>query len=327
MGWDRKTQRVIKRNPQEEIKSIKNCWDEFIIEKKVNNLVQESIDCYIKCFRKLMRFLEPKNIVNCNEITESVINQWILSMKENEDIKDITINHYISNTRVFLNWLIEKGCCDDFPIKLLKLQEETVITYTDDELNTLLEKPKDENNFVENRIFTIVNWILGTGNRTSTILNLKLKDIDFTYKNIILTHTKSKKIQTIPLSKSLEVVIRDYIRSWRYDCEPNDYLFCGISGEKLSRMGLKMSFSRYCKSRGIQKTSIHKLRHNFSKLWILNNGDVFRLQKMLGHTTLDMTRKYVNMFSSDLHKDFEKYNPLDNLKKGMSRKQVVQKSS
>lgn len=327
MSWDRKTKRVVKRNRQPENISIADSWNEFIVEKKVSNLVPESIASYEKCHKRLTKYFDSVNVVNSCEITEEVINQWILSMKDDKSIKATTINHYIATSRTFINWLIEKNYCEEFPVKLLKIQEETIITFTDDELTTLLEKPKNEDNFVENRMYCIVNWILATGMRSSSLLDVKLENIDFDYKNIILTHTKNKKTQTIPLSKALEVVVKDYIKNWRYDCEPTDYLFCGISGEKLSRNGLKMSFSRYCKSRGVKKTSIHKLRHNFAKLSILFGMDIFRLQKMLSHSQLDMVKKYVNMFSSDLHKDFEKFNPLDNLKKGMSRKQVVQRNT
>jgi len=41
---------------------------------------------------------------------------------------------------------------------------------------------------------------------------------------------------------------------------------------------------------------------------------MFRLQKILGHSDLTVTKEYVNMFGQDLQMDFEKFNPLDNLK-------------
>ena len=62
------------------------------------------------------------------------------------------------------------------------------------------------------------------------------------------------------------------------------------------------------------KTSVHLFRHTFAKKWILNGGDSFRLQKILGHSTMRMVREYVNMFSNDLKKDFNDYNPLEQFK-------------
>jgi integrase/recombinase XerD len=61
------------------------------------------------------------------------------------------------------------------------------------------------------------------------------------------------------------------------------------------------------------KKSIHLYRHTFAKLSILNGIDPLRLQKLLGHSTLDMTRKYINLFGIDLKKDIDKFNPLEQL--------------
>ena len=46
----------------------------------------------------------------------------------------------------------------------------------------------------------------------------------------------------------------------------------------------------------------------------MSGGDVFRLQKILGHSSITVTKEYLNIFDTDLNKDFEKYNPLDLLK-------------
>jgi len=75
---------------------------------------------------------------------------------------------------------------------------------------------------------------------------------------------------------------------------------------------LQKEIARYNRKRGVEKTSLHMFRHTFAKKWILNGGDIFRLQKLLGHSSLEMVRKYVNMFADDLRKDFDSFNPPDN---------------
>ena len=113
---------------------------------------------------------------------------------------------------------------------------------------------------------------------------------------------------------------------FRGDASDSDYLFCNIGAEKLTTNALKHSLRDYNLARGVTKTSAHALRHTFAKNWILNTGDVFRLQKLLGHSTLEMTRKYVNMFSEDLKDNFENYNPLDRLKRTQPRRQTVKRT-
>ena len=155
---------------------------------------------------------------------------------------------------------------------------------------------------------------------------LKVEDVDFKAKDISLRHTKNKKAQTIPLSSSLETVLRGYIKSFRSESKPDSWLFCNVGDEQMTTNALRLSFGRYCESRGVSKTSIHGLRHNFAKLWIRNNGNQFTLQKILGHSTLEMTRHYVKLFSEDVKEDYDRYSPLDTIKRNAKRTHKVHKS-
>jgi len=54
-------------------------------------------------------------------------------------------------------------------------------------------------------------------------------------------------------------------------------------------------------------------RHTFAKKWILSGGDIFRLQKLLGHSSLEIVKEYVNIFGADLKAQYDAYNPLENV--------------
>ena len=94
---------------------------------------------------------------------------------------------------------------------------------------------------------------------------------------------------------------------------------------QLSDTSIHQSIRKYNHSRGVQRTGLHALRHTFAKEWILNNGDVFRLQKMLGHSTLEMTKRHVRMFNEDLKKDIDVYCPLDTLNRSFNRTHTVKR--
>jgi integrase/recombinase XerD len=213
-----------------------------------------------------------------------------------------------------------------FKIEMIKGQEEPLKLFTDEELELLLEKPRAKDSFTDWRTWAIVNWVIGTGNRAATICQVQIGDIDFKYKEITLQHTKNKKAQTIPLSPALETVIKEYIRIWRKESSAEDYLFPSVADEKLTTNALAHSFGRYCNDRGVERTNIHGLRHNFAKGWVRNNGNMFALQQILGHSSLDMTRRYVKLFGEDIKEDFEKFNPLDNIKRAGKRTHNVKRS-
>jgi integrase/recombinase XerD len=115
----------------------------------------------------------------------------------------------------------------------------------------------------------------------------------------------------IPMSPTLADVLQEYLHYRKG--EPDDYLFCNQYGGKGDYSTTQDQLIRYNKSRGVAKISSHLYRHTFTKHWILNGGDIFRLQKILGHSDLSVVKEYVNLFSDELAIDFDKFNPLDNL--------------
>lgn len=58
---------------------------------------------------------------------------------------------------------------------------------------------------------------------------------------------------------------------------------------------------------------LHLLRHTFATTFLENGGNIYALQQILGHTTLDMVKKYVHLTQAKTVVNFDKYSPLDNL--------------
>jgi hypothetical protein len=57
------------------------------------------------------------------------------------------------------------------------------------------------------------------------------------------------------------------------------------------------------------RVSFHAFRHTFAKGWIPKGGDVFTLQRILGHTSMEMVLRYVNMTNTDLCRQHSRFNP------------------
>lgn len=324
------TKRVIKKAASQIDTPLSFAFDEFITEKKILGKSQATIDNYSLTYRLFVDFFNyDDDNVAVNDITLDHFYKWIHTMN-NEGVKTTTINHYIRDIRVFFNWCMssEKGYIQvPFKIPTLQGQEEQIKLFCDEDLESLLEKPRKNDGFVEWRTWAICNWVLATGNRAATICEVQMGDIDYFNKTIALRHTKNKKAQMIPLSSSLETVMKEYIRLWRAGCGEENWLFPSIANEQLTTHALKQSFAKYCKDRECKNTNIHGLRHNFAKGWIMNGGNMFVLQKLLGHATLEMTRKYVRLFDEDIKTDFDMFSPLDNIRKTKSRTQTIRNNA
>ncbi len=317
--------RKITKSSRADLITLEQAFAEYQMEKEARNLSPKTIKNYQETYGIFMAFNEFDSDTAANEVTQKHIFHWIGTLKQ-EGVKPSSINHYLRDMRAFLYWCMDEDRAyieSPFKIKLIESQEEQLKLFTDEELSLLLEKPKRNDSFAEWRTWAIVNWVLGTGNRAATICDVRISDVSYSKKEIMLHHTKNKKAQIIPLSSSLEVVLKEYIRMWRYNAD--GWLFPNVGEEQLTTNALRLAFDRYCKNRGVNHANIHGLRHNFAKGWVQSNGNMFALQKILGHSTLDMTKKYVRLFAEDIKEDFDKFNTLDNIKRSSRRTQTVKK--
>lgn len=332
--------RKIKKNPEGDIITIAQAFKEFLEEKEANNVVADTLTNYEKTYKIFMETMEYDSSTPIEQITEGTIIHFINSLKLHkvgeDGLKIGSINQYLSNMRSFLYWCMgdmgsvhsKKGYIkNSFQIKLLKKQEEPFKIFTDEEIERLIVEPTKRDCYGDWRTWAIVNWVLATGNRAGTIRNVKLGDLDFKRKEIRLAHTKNKKLQIIPFDEALQPIIKKFIKMYRYDAALDDYLFANaITGEQLTHNALNLGFMRYCQAREVCHYNIHGLRHYFAKQWLQNNGDMFKLQKVLGHSTLEMTRRYVNYFTEDLKEGYEKYSPLSNMVRAKSKKHNVKRN-
>ena len=299
---------------------------EFIEFKEAANLSPSTIVSYKKTYKRFVEwFNQAENGVELtiNNLNIKLVYRFIDSLRK-AMVKPASINHYLRDLRTFFNWLSDNKYIEE-PLKviLVKGQEEEFKCFSNEELLTLLEKPRKQDSFVVWRTWAIVNFVLGSGQRSATLREVRIGDIDFHNKQIKIRHTKSKKaMPPLPLSRQLSLALKEYIKMFRATAAKDSFLFCDISEEQLSESALRSSFRKYVLNRGVNNTSIHSLRHTFARTFLLNNGDIFRLQKILGHSTLEMTRRYCNLLGEDLKQDFESFNPLDNLKRDKRHKVV-----
>ena len=83
----------------------------------------------------------------------------------------------------------------------------------------------------------------------------------------------------------------------------------------LTENALRLAVAHHNKSRGVQKTGIHLFRHTFAKKYLQDcGGNAFTLQRLLGHSTLAMSKRYCNIYDSDISRDFDMFSPLEQLK-------------
>lgn len=291
--------------------TIGEVWELFMRKCRARNLSENTLRTYGVHYSILCAFTPADTPLK--KINSEIVDDFVFFIRENYNINDVAVNSYLRSIRTFLYYCMDCKYIESFKIKMAEVDKKVKETYTNEELERLLKKPDmDSCTFAEYKTWVFENYLLGTGNRISSALDVQIKDINFEDNIIIIRKAKNRKQQVLPLSNTLAEILMEFleIRGSR----PDDYLFCNNFGEQSSVRTYQGLVKKYNILRNVNKSSCHLFRHTFAKKWILASGDVFRLQKILGHSDLSVTKEYVNMFGNYLRLDFEKFNPLDNLK-------------
>lgn len=316
--------RLIKASSYADDTTLAEALVEFIEEKTIENKAQSTIRNYKQSYEFFTKYLGFDDNTLCKDVDKSCVYKWINNMK-NRDVSANSINHYLRDIRTFLYWCMRepREYLPKFEIKEIEKQEEMPKLYSDDDLDLLLAKPLNKKDFVEWRTYAIVSWICGEGNRIQTVLDLRMKDINLAKKKYVLSHSKNKKTKEMPISSAVMNVMKEYIKRFRATADDDEYVFPNTEGNKLTYNGARLAFERYCSNRGIDRASFHSLRHNFAKNFIQQNGNIFKLQEILGHSNIAITRHYVELFGEDLVEGYDDYSLLDRKKKALSRTKKI----
>lgn len=318
----------IKMNEKTDL-CIESVFERFIKSCKVKNLAEETIEARRVAYKNFINYTDTiekynKNMINVFEIDKELVEDYTLYLKEELKLKVVTLNTYLRNMRVFLYWCMENHYCDNFKISLMKEPETMKETYTETDIIKLLKKPNVRKcEFSEYRNWVIVNFLFGTGIRKRTLINLKVEDIDLDNSLFKVKVSKSGAVSILPLPSTLIPILKEYFgfRKGKSD----DYVFPNENGEKFNKNGLYNAIKRYNLRRGVDITSVHAFRHTFAKGIVKNHGDVFRLQKLMIHQDLQTTKKYVDLFSTDLEEGYSNYNPLDTFTKEHKKETINMK--
>ena len=286
-------------------KSVAEVFEDFVISQTAQGLSPVTLTNYRHHFHSISRHLDTSQ--SMDTLTKSKLEAMVVSMRQS-GLAHNSISSYCRVLRTFLGWCEREGMTVP-PMPHIKDKETVKESYTDEELEAILKRPNKNCSFCEYRNWVVVNFLMNCGCRASTVRNIQNRDVDLDTRQIIFRHNKNGKIQTVPLCSVMVSILREYmaVRKGKSD----DYLFCDQYGGMLSMNALRLAVARHNQSRGVSKTSTHLYRHTFARKYLVDcGGDAFMLQKLLGHSTLKMTKHYCAIYDADIAKNFDRFSPL-----------------
>jgi len=167
------------------------------------------------------------------------------------------------------------------------------------------------------RDIAILLVLLDTGLRASEFCALKVGDVDLKTGQVDIKHgiqggAKGGKGRSVYLGKATRQAVWHYLAG-REDGDDRDApLFVARGGHIMRPCTLLQLVRSIGKKAGVPNVYPHKLRHTFAITYLRSGGDVFTLQQILGHGSLDMVRHYARIAQSDVAQAHRKASPVDN---------------
>lgn len=300
---------------------IRFAMKEFLSEKEFENLSENTLKGYKMLFDDFLSYCEGNGLERIDDITSRALKSYLNVCKNEKGNNPTSINTKRKQFRAFFNFLVSEGIVDDNPTDNIKRVREDIRikTFTDDEVKQILSylrrTKRKEDSFYAVRNYTIFLTLIGTGLRVSELTSLTWSNVDLKNR-AIKVFGKMRREESVPLSERL----CDELRYWETYCTKTfgklpQSVFVNNKGVALTANGVKLWFKRLAQKMDFPETrcSAHSCRHYFAKTWIQNGGDISTLARVLRHSSIKTTEKYLQFWGNEVAEDNDKFNPLNRL--------------
>ena len=258
-----------------------------------NNLAPNTVDLHNNSLKFLLKRLKGKFL---DQITKSMIEDYksgrAKEFKRGSDTVTVslaTVNRELSTLKKILNMAVDDGLLWQSPARKVQPFPEQIpdvhILSFEEELKymALASEP----------LKSVATIMLGQGMRPDEVFRMTYSNVDFFNRTIFIVRGKTKNAKrTLSMSNEVYELLKK-----RRQKHPNDYWVFPSKRKPGAHLGsVRKAHDRVCGKIGLRGAiDLYNLRHTFATRSILSGTDVTILQKILGHSEVGMTMRYVKI--------------------------------
>lgn len=313
------------RKPKDLSKTFLGLYEQFLNFKQAEGMRERTIKDYKTTLQDFGKFYPVETVFNPVKVKESLLEYF----KTKADKQPATYNRPYSNLHAFFEWCVRNGYIPANPLKELGLKKkrddgDTVRHLDSDKVTRFLEAI-DIKSYAGLRDYALVLLTLDTGIRPKEALSLTIDDVDFDAMTVTVRkqYSKTKKERTLPISnitaQALIRLIEQTPEEW------GNFIFYSLNGTPMtSEMWTKRLLDHYQKKLGFRVTP-YMLRHTFAITFLRNGGHQFALKYEMGHSTMNMTQRYVQLAAQDIKEQHKIASPVAAFVKKKLRSKITLK--
>ena len=294
--------------------SLSHAYEAFRLRCQAQNLSSGTCGWYEITVRCWNRFLEAQGVAKAKEVTPTLIRAYLEDMR-NRKLASGYISRTYGGLRCFFGFLSRERLIPQNPFQLVekpRMEKKLIQPLSMDQVRALLAGI-NQKLFPSHTVWTVMVLILDTGLRISEVIGLRIDHIDF-QSGVLRVMGKGGKERQVPFGSTSKQALWNYTAR-RGDVPDQGLFFVNRYGGKLCRILVQKAMRCLGRKASIEgvRVSPHTLRHTFAINYVKNGGDAFSLQRILGHSSLDMVKIYVSLADQDVATMYRKFSPMDRL--------------
>ena len=235
-----------------------------------------------------------------SDIRIADVDVWFRKLQLKTSLKAKTLNHCLTVFKGVFNWGVRRQFVQSnpaTPIQALTLEEKEFAFWSADEIEQFLTATANDHYFP---VYVIA---LNTGMRLNEITGLQWDMVDLKRRVIRVARTwcraeqrlknttKSKKARSVPINQTLHRVLVER----KLESE-GPWVVTEPGGSRLDSLHFTQQvFQPRCRELEIRVIRFHDLRHTYSSHFVMNGGQLYQLQKILGHHSVTETERYAHL--------------------------------
>lgn len=273
---------------EEFVRVVKN----YIVIKKMEGLSEKTLSRYLLTLKNFIdKMMKP-----IGEVTANDIRLFLFSYQDERGISNRSLESMRGVICTFFRWAASEGYISrdpSVPLKPIKWTAKPREALEQIDLEIIRKACQDE------RESALVEVLYSTGCRVSELIGIKLNDVDWD-KRTVLLFGKGRKYRTSYINAKAEVAIKEYLRVRKHDSE---YLFCNIrGGGKLGKDNVERIVRNLKTRAGMEDRNItpHVFRHTTATQAVRSNMPIVDIQRLLGHSNVATTMVYAHTSSESV---------------------------
>ena len=281
--------------------------------KDVQGYSEKTVISYAHDLKRLDDFLVSHDL-SVTEMVYEDARAFVADLYD-QDLSPASINRILSGNRMFFRSLLENSVVKVDPFKRVSGAKNTrkiPTVLAREEIEMILSSPTDD--YTSLMEVTMFNLFYSTGCRLSEVLGMKISDIDFDTRRVIVTG-KGNKQRYVFLTKRAVEMLDKYLKERqdvinKFKIVDDGTVLINNKGKKLPLSTVHSIFDKYRLRLGLtKKFTPHVFRHSFATHLIDNDSDIRVVQVLLGHESIGTTQIYTHVTGKRLEEVYRNSHP------------------